>query len=601
MIGVSDAYTLPSAPGHGLLKADTARAHPVPHHLRLRRLPRRRRGRRRAAGRAHRRAPVPGRAAADPAATSPPRPPAPRRPPPEDDPTQPTMLSVMVDQIAARGGVAHQVWLPPLDDPAPLDVLLGGLAERPGRGFGAAPDTPAAAGLDRARGPAVPAAPRPADDRRVRCGRPRRHRRAAALRQVDHAAHPDRRARAAAHPGRGAVLLPGLLRRAAGDGRPAAHRRRRRAAGPGRGAPPGRRGRDRAGGPGTAVPPARRRLDGRLPAAARRRPGRRRPVRRRLPGRRRLGGAARRVRGAGGEDHRDGRPLADLRRAHRAGHQPLDGHAAGHARHPRHQDRAADRRRDRLRGGPQAGRRGARPARPRDRAAQGAPPGRRARGWTAGTAPTGWPRASPTWSPGSPTPGTGRPRRGCGCCPGWSSSTSCARRRRPTAPGSWSSAWRGTGWAPCARPARRTRAAADRRPGDRQDRDPARDRPPGRRDQHRPRGQDRAGRLPARHARRVRRPVAAGLRRVRRADRRRGRRAGHRLPAAAARAGRHPAAAAQPQLVAGPGHPPDRRRLRAGRRRAATRCCRCCRSWPRPATSGCTCTWPAGPVAPRGR
>jgi len=61
----------------------------------------------------------------------------------EDDPTQPTMLSVMVDQIAARGGVAHQVWLPPLEDPAPLDVLLGGLAERPGRGFGAAPDGPA--------------------------------------------------------------------------------------------------------------------------------------------------------------------------------------------------------------------------------------------------------------------------------------------------------------------------------------------------------------------------------------------------------------------------------------------------------------------------
>jgi len=54
----------------------------------------------------------------------------------EDDPTRPTVLSVMVEQIAAGGGQAHQVWLPPLEAPEPLDVLMGGLAEHPGRGLG---------------------------------------------------------------------------------------------------------------------------------------------------------------------------------------------------------------------------------------------------------------------------------------------------------------------------------------------------------------------------------------------------------------------------------------------------------------------------------
>ena len=137
VIGVSDAYTLPSAPGHGLLKADTAvltrfrttyvsgayteggdgPGGLLPGPLDVRPFP---------AGTL----PVPPGMARAPAV------------PLEDDPTQPTMLSVMVDQIAARGGRAHQVWLPPLADPAPLDALLGGLAERPGRGFGAAPDTP---------------------------------------------------------------------------------------------------------------------------------------------------------------------------------------------------------------------------------------------------------------------------------------------------------------------------------------------------------------------------------------------------------------------------------------------------------------------------
>ncbi|HWM58063.1 MAG TPA: type VII secretion protein EccCa [Pseudonocardia sp.] len=140
VIGVPDAYTLPSAPGHGLLKADTAvltrfrttyvsggyadgieggdGTLPGPVGVR----------------------PFPARMLAVPAGVAAAT--APAAAPAEEDPTQPTMLSVMVDQIAARGGVAHQVWLPPLEEPAPLDALLGGLAVRPGRGFGASPDTP---------------------------------------------------------------------------------------------------------------------------------------------------------------------------------------------------------------------------------------------------------------------------------------------------------------------------------------------------------------------------------------------------------------------------------------------------------------------------
>ena len=43
----------------------------------------------------------------------------------------------MVEQITAGGGRAHQVWLPPLEAPEPLDVLMVGLAEHPGRGLGA--------------------------------------------------------------------------------------------------------------------------------------------------------------------------------------------------------------------------------------------------------------------------------------------------------------------------------------------------------------------------------------------------------------------------------------------------------------------------------
>ncbi|MDT0318749.1 type VII secretion protein EccCa [Streptomyces millisiae] len=144
-IGVPDAHHLPSAPGHGYLKTDTAT---------LRRF--------RAAyvsGPYRTGEDGGGRALAGalgvrrfPAAYVPV--PADQRPAPEPEPApEPdefgeheelgtTVLSVMVDRMAGQAARAHQVWLPPLDTPEPLDALLGDLAVREGRGFGSSPARP---------------------------------------------------------------------------------------------------------------------------------------------------------------------------------------------------------------------------------------------------------------------------------------------------------------------------------------------------------------------------------------------------------------------------------------------------------------------------
>lgn len=58
-----------------------------------------------------------------------------------------TVLSVMVEQMTGQGPQAHQVWMPPLDAPEPLDSLHGDLAVRPGRGFGSSPSRPALTAL----------------------------------------------------------------------------------------------------------------------------------------------------------------------------------------------------------------------------------------------------------------------------------------------------------------------------------------------------------------------------------------------------------------------------------------------------------------------
>ncbi|MER6713599.1 type VII secretion protein EccCa [Streptomyces sp. NPDC000877] len=52
-----------------------------------------------------------------------------------DDALADTVLDVIVRRLEARGPAAHQVWLPPLDSPPPLDGLLPGLTAVQGRGL----------------------------------------------------------------------------------------------------------------------------------------------------------------------------------------------------------------------------------------------------------------------------------------------------------------------------------------------------------------------------------------------------------------------------------------------------------------------------------
>jgi S-DNA-T family DNA segregation ATPase FtsK/SpoIIIE len=53
----------------------------------------------------------------------------------KDDALSDTVLDVIVRRLEGRGAEAHQVWLPPLDNPPTLDELLPGLADVPGRGL----------------------------------------------------------------------------------------------------------------------------------------------------------------------------------------------------------------------------------------------------------------------------------------------------------------------------------------------------------------------------------------------------------------------------------------------------------------------------------
>ncbi|NBM17830.1 type VII secretion protein EccCa [Streptomyces sp. GC420] len=61
--------------------------------------------------------------------------PVPGARPGEDDALADTVLDVIVRRLEGRGASAHQVWLPPLDNPPTLDELLPGLAGVEGRGL----------------------------------------------------------------------------------------------------------------------------------------------------------------------------------------------------------------------------------------------------------------------------------------------------------------------------------------------------------------------------------------------------------------------------------------------------------------------------------
>ncbi|MDL5204554.1 type VII secretion protein EccCa [Streptomyces sp. ALI-76-A] len=58
-------------------------------------------------------------------------------PEPETEETddEETLLDVALDRLRDSGPAAHQVWLPPLDTPSPLDALLPGLSPDPERGL----------------------------------------------------------------------------------------------------------------------------------------------------------------------------------------------------------------------------------------------------------------------------------------------------------------------------------------------------------------------------------------------------------------------------------------------------------------------------------
>jgi S-DNA-T family DNA segregation ATPase FtsK/SpoIIIE len=137
-IGVPDAYTLPNVPGSGFLKFGTDemvrfKAAYVSGVYRS--------GAHRGADSGGRlpvdRRPVPFTAAPVPVRyiepTAQARVPDARRA--EDDALADTVLDVIVRKLEGRGAEAHQVWLPPLDNPPSLDELLPGLSGVAGRGL----------------------------------------------------------------------------------------------------------------------------------------------------------------------------------------------------------------------------------------------------------------------------------------------------------------------------------------------------------------------------------------------------------------------------------------------------------------------------------
>ncbi|KUN33521.1 secretion protein EccC [Streptomyces longwoodensis] len=61
--------------------------------------------------------------------------PTPAPEPDTKDDDEETLLEVALDRLRDSGPAAHQVWLPPLDEPSPLDALLPGLAPDAERGL----------------------------------------------------------------------------------------------------------------------------------------------------------------------------------------------------------------------------------------------------------------------------------------------------------------------------------------------------------------------------------------------------------------------------------------------------------------------------------
>ncbi|MFD7161033.1 type VII secretion protein EccCa [Kribbella sp. NPDC059898] len=125
VLGMPDAYELPRAPGHGFLQIGTetlvrfrsayvsgvhrAAAHAVSNEV------------------ADDVAEYTSAYVSMPAAVV--------REQPEEDGVGEKLLDILVDRLENKGKPAHQIWLPPLDDPPPLTALLPALTVDPDRGL----------------------------------------------------------------------------------------------------------------------------------------------------------------------------------------------------------------------------------------------------------------------------------------------------------------------------------------------------------------------------------------------------------------------------------------------------------------------------------
>ncbi|RZS90374.1 S-DNA-T family DNA segregation ATPase FtsK/SpoIIIE [Motilibacter rhizosphaerae] len=132
VIGVPDAYELPPVPGSGYLKIDTTTM------VRFKAAyvsgPVRARTEQRAAPTGRVRSVLPWSLHPVEAALAA-REEVPEEAPAEREATPETLLDVVVERLRDAGPPAHQVWLPPLSEPVPLDDLLPPLSVEPGRGL----------------------------------------------------------------------------------------------------------------------------------------------------------------------------------------------------------------------------------------------------------------------------------------------------------------------------------------------------------------------------------------------------------------------------------------------------------------------------------
>ena len=177
-------------------------------------------------------------------------------------PTKTTLLDVVVGRLRGHGRPAHEVWLPPLEDSPAVNVLLPDSTWTDPQNVNGRLLV-----ADRRGGPSLRPAPRRTGDRPLRCPRQRRGGRRSAIGQVHRNAHAHHGGCGHPHPRATAVLLPGLRWRHPGQpDESAARRQRRRAHGRRPHSSHRRRGHRVAAGARVALPRPRDRVDARLPA-----------------------------------------------------------------------------------------------------------------------------------------------------------------------------------------------------------------------------------------------------------------------------------------------------------------------------------------------